>query len=342
MQRLNRLRGDRGAVAVWVAVLMVPMMIVAALAIDIGSLHADRQRLQTGADAAALAIAQQCAGGECGDEDATAQELADANEPQGGPVVADVVELDTGAGYVEVETNSERGLWFGRFAGQTEAVQARAGAASWGSPGGGRSTVPFIFNSCELGPFGKNVLEVDATGAVVGLRPAAEGVTVRLEQTQVSNTTQCGVPNSGNFLPGGFGWLQDDAQDDCTVVTQVDDYVPSGDGGSQAGKCNEWLAAHTGTGEELLLPVFDQARKADKSYRVVGYVAVTLDRYQFQGQNCFPMDPCPSPKPGNGAGWLEVTPVRFVAHDADFETSPTAPDLGAQIVELQLPRGTAP
>jgi Flp pilus assembly protein TadG len=62
MQRLTsrlkrRLRGERGAAAVVLSLLMVPMLGFAAIAVDIGSLYAERARLQVGADAAAIAVA---------------------------------------------------------------------------------------------------------------------------------------------------------------------------------------------------------------------------------------------------------------------------------------------
>ena len=50
---------DSGAVAVIVAVLMVVLLGVAALVIDVGSMYAERRKLQTAADAAALAAVQE-------------------------------------------------------------------------------------------------------------------------------------------------------------------------------------------------------------------------------------------------------------------------------------------
>jgi Flp pilus assembly protein TadG len=53
--------GERGAVAILVALLLVVLLGVAALAVDIGLIAWTKTQLQTGADAAALAIAQNCA-----------------------------------------------------------------------------------------------------------------------------------------------------------------------------------------------------------------------------------------------------------------------------------------
>ncbi len=76
-------RDDAGAVIVWVALMMVVLLGMGALVIDVGQLYAERRELQNGADAAALAVAQDCAGGDCLDETATAGTYADDNAHDG-------------------------------------------------------------------------------------------------------------------------------------------------------------------------------------------------------------------------------------------------------------------
>ena len=78
MQRLTdlfrgRLSDERGATAVVFALLLVPVLGFAAIAVDVGSLYAERARLQVAADAAAIAVAQDCSRGSCGDMLATAR-----------------------------------------------------------------------------------------------------------------------------------------------------------------------------------------------------------------------------------------------------------------------------
>ena len=51
------------------------MLGFAAIAVDVGALYAERARLQVAADAAAIAVAQDCSRGNCGDMLATAQAL---------------------------------------------------------------------------------------------------------------------------------------------------------------------------------------------------------------------------------------------------------------------------
>ncbi len=86
-------RDERGASAVAVALLMIPMIAFAALAVDVGAVYSERQQLQNGADAAALAIGYACAEGSCGDSQGTAETYTAANydeagSSRGAPVVS--------------------------------------------------------------------------------------------------------------------------------------------------------------------------------------------------------------------------------------------------------------
>lgn len=82
----QRVREDRGAVATVVAILMAGGVLLGflALVIDVGQLYVEREELQTGADAAALAVARACAinATECASGialTAVAQTYADSN-----------------------------------------------------------------------------------------------------------------------------------------------------------------------------------------------------------------------------------------------------------------------
>ena len=89
MRRMKH-RDERGATAVVLALLMVVMVGFTALAVDVGALRWDQKQLQNGADAAALAVANDCAKGKCGDQQTTASGLANANTPGTG---TDTVEV---------------------------------------------------------------------------------------------------------------------------------------------------------------------------------------------------------------------------------------------------------
>ena len=53
--------GERGAVSVIVAILMVTLLGFVAIAVDVGNIYSERAQLQNGADASAIALAQKCA-----------------------------------------------------------------------------------------------------------------------------------------------------------------------------------------------------------------------------------------------------------------------------------------
>lgn len=65
LRRLGGVPGDRGAIAAMVAVLLGggALLGMGALTIDVGLLYAEREELQTGADAAAVAVAKRCVAG---------------------------------------------------------------------------------------------------------------------------------------------------------------------------------------------------------------------------------------------------------------------------------------
>lgn len=333
MQRLIAKQGDRGAVAVWVGVLMVPFLILCALAIDIGAMNADRQRLQTGADAAALAVAQECSVAACPltTAEAVAQQLASGNDPIGGTADAEIIALRPG--YVELRTESSREQWFVPGSSEMSAVSA----ASWGHPSGG-TTLPFIFSSCQLRALG--IISTDAATAPTGLVESAVGRTYRLTLSK-ANDAGC-VGANGLNMPGGFGWLN--ATSGCTVTTRILGSFAGGTGGSQASTCTPVLRDEVIERATGLLPVFQSISGvsgggSNGNYKVVAYIAVTLERFRFQGQNCYPASACATSNPGAGSGWIEVTVRKYVDTDSPFETSPTAPGIGTALIDLVIPEG---
>jgi Flp pilus assembly protein TadG len=138
----RRLDGERGATAVVFALLLVPMLGFAAIAVDVGALYAERARLQVGADAAAIAVAQDCSRGNCGNMLATAQALIDANDTEGTaaqPVLSSDPLSVTVTGGLPVEH------WFAPVIGHDSTRVSATATVGWGGPSGGTAVLPLTF-----------------------------------------------------------------------------------------------------------------------------------------------------------------------------------------------------
>lgn len=187
---MQRLRGDDGAVAVVVAILMVAMLGFGALVLDSGSLYAERRQLQNGADAAALAAAPDCAlpAGCATTAQGTAVAKAGQNANDGSALVASPsgpAVCGSGGGLPPCSPVSGIGPWDCRplpsgILATADYVQVRtqtlsdgsslvppvlaqvlapgyAGStvracarASWGGAGAMASAIPLIISNCEF------------------------------------------------------------------------------------------------------------------------------------------------------------------------------------------------
>ncbi|MGC0141500.1 TadE/TadG family type IV pilus assembly protein [Pseudactinotalea sp. Z1732] len=321
MQRLRN--DDRGATTVVVALLMVPLLVFAALTIDVAAMHTDRQQLQTGADAAALAIAQDCAGGDCEPSGATAQTMAAANKNDG-EATGDVAELDPAAGRVTVRTDAVREHWFAPIIGIDQtSLQARA-SARWGYPTGGSTILPLAIYVCEL-TVQTGSTEIREDGELVGIDLPEATQEQTIQFTKASNT-DC-TPNSGNVVPGGFGWLRPGTSGCGSISTATGDWVRTDTGNNspcEQATFQDWL------GEPVLVPLFDDARDngSGAQYRIIGYAAFTLTGYRFPGMShnasqCTGGDNC-----------IRGTFGRFVDLSDDFDYSPDGPRFGVAVVAL--------
>ncbi|SDS42680.1 Tad domain-containing protein [Agrococcus carbonis] len=338
---MKRERRDRGAVAVWVAILLVPLLAMAALAIDVSAANADRQRLQHGADAAALAVAQHCAVRACTGTAAVAASLATANNPMGGAARIEDLDVDPARGWVEVETASDRDFWFAPIIGIDDAELTARSAASWNQYPVRGSHLPLAISWCEIAHWARlgasDVLR-DATGNVVGLNiPAAATNVVLFSKGNNSDFHNCPVgtnpkgPN-GTAPPGGFGWLTTSSP--CTATTGAGGWFDSRPGRTPTCSDAELRAM---IGQTVLVPIFDETRDsgANAQYRVFGYISFTLTGYKNNKgsagtgtSSCHNNDDC-----------IAGTVQRYVDLDSGFETSPTGPRLGSTSVELRIPTG---
>jgi Flp pilus assembly protein TadG len=309
---MRRVRDERGAVAVIVALLMVPLLGVAAIALDVAGLWWEKQQLQTGADAAALAIAQDCGLGDCSKASDTAATLAGANHAGAG-VPATV--LSVRSGRVAVSTEATRRHLFAPILGIPSSPVRAASSAAYGAPSAATALLPLAFSWCEWR---------QQTG---GGMPS--GTTERVIEMSKSSDTDCTGP-SNNVVPGGFGWLTVDGGA-CQTRSEVNGLVSSDPGKSVPSSCDpaDFAAFQN---KVVLLPLFDASggNGANAWYRIYGYAAFTVTGYGFSqkyawngGSSC----------PSNG-GCIKGYFTRFVSLDDDITYSDTAPNLGASVVKL--------
>jgi len=317
MQRLiNRLRrrmdDERGASAVLVSLLLVPMLGFAAIAVDVGALYAERARLQIAADAAALAVAQDCARGNCGDMLATARALVEANAEEadaGQPVLSD----DPLSVTVEGSTPKEH--WFAPVIGHDSTAVSATATVGWGGPSKGTAVLPLAFSYCA---FKKQ------TG---GGLPTGDALQL-LKLTKTDDAPECHPP-SGNQIPGGFGFVRT-GSGGCGTASQIDGILQSDNGQSPSAGCTPADFASF-VGQTVLLPIFDEAGGSGSHgwYRVYGYAAFELTGYAFTGQYKT------SPAPCNGnVRCITGHFTRFVELSDVWDYSPDAPQLGASILRL--------
>ncbi|MBM7804938.1 Flp pilus assembly protein TadG [Geodermatophilus bullaregiensis] len=313
---LRRLRGrlddERGASAVLLSLLMVPMLGFAAIAVDVGAVYAEKSRLQVAADAAALAVAQDCARGACGDVRATAATLVAANA---GTATAAPPVLSSRPTSVTVTGNQPTEHWFAPVLGIDATAVSATATVAWGAPGGGTAVLPLTFSWCEF---------AQQTGG--GLPSGTTVRTIRL--TKTSGTTDCTGP-SRNIVPGGFGYLVTDPGQ-CRASSAVAGRSTSSTGNSPPADCStadftRWL------GRTVLLPIFDEFGDTGSNawYRVHGYAAFRITGFHLGGQ----FSTSPRPCTGNDrciTGYF----TRFVELSDDFTLDPDAPDLGSAVLRL--------
>ena len=324
-------RGERGATAVVVALLAVPLFGLGAIVVDVGALYQERRELQNGADAAALAVARDCARGACGPAAATADALGDANAGDGAARVDQVCGSGPGLGactspqaapagargYVRVATSTEDGasgadqVAFGLarvLTGQAGATVRAGAVAAWGTPGGRRSAPPLIVSRCEVDA------ATDPDGD--GVRAFASGPPWPAATTTLifhgSNPGVCPAGPSGGDLPGGFGWLD---SVNCAAVVGPDDWVAvdTGNNGLPQGcSAASWQDA------TIMLPVYDQKTGTGSNgrYRVAGYAAFHVTAYKV-GNQTWPAGTKCAGQPGNSGRCL-------VGHFTNLVTSADA------------------
>ncbi|GAA3937231.1 Tad domain-containing protein [Microbacterium soli] len=156
MRRLmRRMRSERGATAVLVAILLLPLMGIMAVAVDVGAMYAERAQLQNAADAGALAAARYCAyHSDCTDAAAQAGARSAAAEVTPGNILGGdptIEELVFGDNTVRVPT-ATLGMShpFAAVLGLSQSDVRAAGTAEWDRSFERATVVPFAVGECAF------------------------------------------------------------------------------------------------------------------------------------------------------------------------------------------------
>jgi hypothetical protein len=336
-RRTSRQR-DEGAVIAWVAIMLPVLIGLGALTIDVGALLHEKRQLQNGADAAALAVAQDCAQDACGSPEATAQTYADLNAKDGEAYLAEVCgqanaglsscsapNTDGALGWVKVTTGS------GTSAGaenidliltpilnpllQDKGVRATA-VAAWGNPRSA-STLPFI------------ICETKFTSALNGTLPS-NPVIVYSKSTGRGGGNQNPDPGStcpefpgGGTLPGNFSWL------DVVTTTTCEVELVAGEGVLEAtsDQGNDNLLSKCGLtpgdvlGETFAVPLFETTNDASGNnliYYVSGFAGFEVTGFRLSGNGWDQTQGCVNPPTGGNLRFFCGRFVPLVIGDGEF------------------------
>lgn len=342
---LGRLRGrgrDRGSVAVIVGVLLAGGVLLgmAAYVVDVGNLTSEREQLLSGADSAAMAVAEGCAraGGACPDT-TRAGDQANRNAKDGAsnvqpgtpcgwdtkgrlsacpPPVDNLTAclnrpIPAGVSWVEVRTSTRlpdgttvlpptfAGAVVPGYHGSTVGACSRV---AWGSPSGG---LALTLSICEWNTSTGNGHSYYDPPPYVPPRSAEEAIVLHQPH---SNT--CGAGPPGWDAPGGFGWL-DDPNKTCQVVIAPDGSYGGNPGVPVSKPCKDTLQNAYNNKTVLVLPVYDGVKNTGQNttYDILGYAGFVVTGYQLPGftakswltgaDSC-PAAPAPPAGNGNGGG----------------------------------------
>lgn len=320
----SRRRSERGASAVMLAILIVPLLGFVAIALDVGAIYVEKGQLQNGADSAAIAIAQGCANdGVCTNPGATAANFADANANDGAANVLTptfptsnsvTVTSSTRVAGTDADAISHP---FARFIGIDSTTVHAVATAEWGPPRESMVVLPLAISLCEF-------------------RPALDGT---LQLLRYDQNPACTTPD-GHPIPGGFGWL-DRIEDECeAAIDLAAGSAPSEPGNSFPGICDDTLIDLEG--QTILVPIFDRAYNPSgnevtqgqaASYHLYAFAAFTITGWKFSGGPALTnTDPAAPNCTGNCRG-IQGFFDHWVSVDA-AGVELGGPDLGVNIVRL--------
>jgi Flp pilus assembly protein TadG len=249
---------ERGATAVVTGLLMVGLVGFTGLAVDGGATYAKHQELQNGADAAALAAAQECAEDDnCTDASLVGDvgQYGVDNVRNEKDTVSTSFVVDHDAQEVTATVTGRQTHSFVSVLGISDSELSPNATATWGSPSSGPAMLPLTISECEFA----NALGEPILNTVLDIYLPKGG----------QDKAECGW--GSNYPPGGFGWL---TKDGCEVPVRVDELV-DGDTGVDPPRNCDWASF---IDQIVLVPIFDdyQGTGENGQYEIAKFAALEV------------------------------------------------------------------
>lgn len=300
---MRRLRSEDGVSAVLVAFSLLMLLAFAGFAVDAGSMFQERRELRRGADAAALGVAAEIVDDVLACEEGAAASRADwyvdQNADDGNSQVRSLVisggsefncsparSLPAGSPYSAtvrvvasaIDASGIPGfeLMFMKALGRDRTDVVGAATAAIGPPRSVRG-IPYVISDCEWQRVLTGVYAVDSD--VVLYRH------IDLDEEAELGPEGClGLGEAGQFLPGGFGWLQ--ASDDCEAELDPLSWSGSDPGVNVPRVCRDELPALLQSGDPIAIPFFDETRARGNGqisgYHIVGWGSFLVTGYDLK------------------------------------------------------------
>ena len=276
------LKRDDGVAMVLVGVMLSVLLAVAGMAVDLGVVFAERRELRTGADAAALAIAEDCGMKmkHCDEPTAraTAQEYADANAWDGTSAVDSVSLIHSSAttGSVRVVTSAwdaakgESGVRVPLLSllGFDRVNVGASATAIFDHPASGGG-LPLTIGTCEFYTAVTSGFGVGSTTTLVYKDPKKDP------------EKPCPSDPAGKDAPGSFGWLDTPNSSLCRSALLIVGGEASAEPGYSPSKgCKTDIPP---LNADYMLPIYSRVSGSGDNtrYTVAGFASFHLLGYNF-------------------------------------------------------------
>lgn len=318
---------------VLVGVMLAVVLGLAGMAVDLGVVYAERRELRTAADAAALAIAEDCGmkTRPCDDATAwaTAEQYTDANawdtastveslnltfnSATTGSVRVVTSAWDAAAGLPGVRVPLLSMLGFDRVS------VGAAATAIFDHPASVSSGLPMIIDTCEFYKAG-------------GYGPAHLVILYFLSPSSTDPPpTECAANPAHMDFPGGFGWLDPNVLGECAAALVASTWAVGDTGTDIPAECADTSALREALYEQtILLPMYVDVNAKDKLYQVAGFSAFHITNYKLTASSQYASSPtfrCPDLP-------SQVCLEGYFVTDAVYTGQPGGEDFGVVLVKL--------